>query len=37
MTDRWIANLERRNYFVEHDAYREMWERFNQEGNFALA
>ena len=37
VTDRWIADLERRNYFVEHDAYREMWERFNREGNFALA
>ena len=37
VTDRWIADLERRNYFVEHDAYRDMWERFNREGNFALA
>ncbi len=36
-TDRWIANLERRNYFVEHAAYRDMWDRFNQEGNFPLA
>ena len=36
-TDRWIAEVERRNYFVEHDAYREMWDRFNREGGFALA
>ncbi len=36
-TDRWIADLERRNYFVEHAAYREMWDRFNLEGNFSLA
>ena len=37
VTDRWIADLERRNYFVAHDAYRAMWDRFNREGNFALA
>lgn len=36
-TDRLIADLERRNYFLEHVAYKEMWDRFNREGNFALA
>ena len=36
-TERWIARLEQRNYFVEHAAYRDMWDRFNREGNFSLA
>ena len=36
-TDRWINKLEQRNYFVEHAAYRDMWDRFNREGNFSLA
>jgi len=35
-TDRWIAELERRNYFIEHTAYRAMWDRFNREGEFLL-
>ena len=37
VTDRWIEKLERRNYFVEDSAYRAMWDRFNQEGDFRLA
>lgn len=37
VTDRLIADLERRNYFIEHVAYRQMWDRFNRESNFALA
>ncbi len=37
VTDRLIADLERRNYFVEHVAYREMWGRCNGEGNCTLA
>ena len=37
VTDRWIERLEQRNYFVENAAYRAMWDRFNREGNFALA
>ncbi len=37
VTDRLIGDLERRNYFVEHVAYREMWNRFNREGDFPLA
>jgi secernin len=36
-TDRLITGLERRNYFVENAAYRDMWDRFNREGNFQLA
>lgn len=37
VTDRLIADLERRNYFIEHVAYRQMWDRFNRESDFALA
>ena len=36
-TDRLIADLERRNYVVKHAPYREMWDRFNLEGNFPIA
>ena len=36
VTDRWIERLEKRNYFVQHDAYRAMWDRFNREGSFPL-
>jgi secernin len=36
VTDRWIEKLERRNYFIQHDAYRAMWDRFNREGSFPL-
>lgn len=36
-TDRWIEKLEKRNYFVEHAAYRAMWDRFNREASFPLA
>ena len=31
-----IPRLEKRNYFVQHDAYRAMWDRFNREGSFPL-
>jgi secernin len=36
VTDRWIKRLERRNYFIQHEAYRAMWDRFNREGSFPL-
>jgi secernin len=36
VTDRWIERLETRNYFVQHDTYRAMWDRFNREGSFPL-
>jgi len=36
-TDKWIQDLQRRNYFIENTAYREMWNRFNMEGNFQLS
>ena len=37
VTDRWIANLESRNYFIEDVDYRAAWDRFNREGNLHLA
>ena len=36
VTERWIERLEKRNYFVQQDAYRAMWDRFNREGSFPL-
>jgi secernin len=36
VTDRWIERLERRNYFIQHEPYRAMWDRFNREGSFLL-
>jgi hypothetical protein len=29
-TDRWIADLERRNFAIEHAGFRSMWDRFNR-------
>jgi hypothetical protein len=34
--DRWISELEKRNYFIEHPAYREMWDRFNRAASIPL-
>lgn len=34
--DRWIAKLEKRNYFVQDAAYRDMWERFNKAASIPL-
>ena len=34
--DRWISKLEKRNYFIEHPAYREMWDRFNRAASMPL-
>jgi secernin len=28
--DRWVRQLEQRNYFIENAAYRAMWDRFNR-------
>ena len=36
VTDRWIERLKQRNYFIEHGAYRAMWDRFNREGAFPI-
>jgi len=36
VTDRWIERLEKRNYFIQHEGYRAMWDQFNREGSFPL-
>ena len=36
VTDSWIAKLKKRNYFIDHGAYRAMWDRFNREGSFPI-
>lgn len=36
VTDAWIAKLTKRNYFIEHGAYRAMWDHFNREGSFPI-
>jgi hypothetical protein len=36
VTDRWIERLERRNYFIQHAAYRAMWDRFDRGTSFPL-
>jgi dipeptidase len=36
VTDRWIEKLEKRNTYIQHEAYRAMWDRFNREGSFPL-
>ena len=28
-TDRWIANLERRNFTIQHEGFANMWNDFN--------
>jgi len=35
-TDAWIARLETRNYFIQNEAYRAMWDRFNREASFPI-
>jgi hypothetical protein len=34
--DRWINKLEKRNYFIEHPGYREMWDRFNRAASMPI-
>ena len=34
VTDRWIEKLEKRNTYIQHEACRAMWDRFNREGAF---
>ena len=34
--DRWIQKLEKRNYFIEHSSYREMWDRFNRAASMPI-
>jgi hypothetical protein len=29
-TERWIADLERRNFTIQHAGFRSMWDRFNR-------
>ena len=36
VTDSWIEKLAKRNYFIDHGAYRAMWDRFNREGSFPI-
>jgi secernin len=36
VTDRWIEKLERRNFFIEHGPYREMWDGLNREASFPI-
>jgi dipeptidase len=36
MTEAWIKKLEQRNYFIQNERYREMWDRFNREAAFPI-
>ena len=36
ITDRWIEKLEKRTFFIEHAAFREMWDGLNREASFPL-
>ena len=36
VTDRWIEKLERQSFFIEHAAFREMWDGLNREASFPI-
>lgn len=36
VTESWIGKLAKRNYVIDHDAYRAMWDRFNREGSLPI-
>ncbi len=36
VTEAWIEKLEQRNYFIQNERYREMWNRFNREAAFPI-
>ena len=36
VTDRWIEKLEKQPFFIEHTAFREMWDGLNREASFPI-
>ena len=36
-TDRWIADLERRNHTFRHEGFRDMWRQFNAAASMPIA
>jgi hypothetical protein len=36
-TDRWIADLERRNFSFQHEGFGEMWRQFNAASSMPIA